>query len=392
MSRELRVLHIQKVKGIGGSENHLLTLLPRLKAHGFHATMLVLTGGTKGSSEFVDRMRQSSVETLVYRIRCLLDPLLLVGLLRLLKLRRFDLVHTHLVHADLIGGLAGRLSAIGAPIISTRHGDDFFRSSRVFQRLLGWHSRLPHHLICISDHVKRFSISMERIPEEKITRIYYGLDCPSAPPRRASPKELGVKNGERVIGIVARLVPEKGHSTLLLAFKEVVKRFPSAVLVIVGDGPLRNELVRLTASLRLSQKVRFLGFRRNPAALMPAFDFFVHPSRQEGFGLVFLEAMAAGLPIVATRVSAIPEVVVDGQTGLLVAKDNPTELSSALLRFLSNPELARRMGEAGHERLRQEFKTQKMTRETSRLYEHQIRRLKGRSGAVSTASDPTAAS
>jgi glycosyltransferase involved in cell wall biosynthesis len=149
----------------------------------------------------------------------------------------------------------------------------------------------------------------------------------------------------------------------------LLDEIPSVHLVIVGDGELRSTLERLTAELALTEHVHFVGFRSDVPNLMHAFDIFVLPSLFEGFGLVLLEAMAAAKPIVATRVSAIPEIVLDGKTGLLVPPRDPLALSKALRQLIMNPGLAGDFGGCGRRQLEQQFSVKKMVDDTVRVYQ-----------------------
>ena len=148
----------------------------------------------------------------------------------------------------------------------------------------------------------------------------------------------------------------------------MLQRVPDAQLVVVGGGDLHDELVAQAARLGIGRNTHFLGYRPDAQTIMANFDLFVHPSRWEGFGLVFLEAMAASLPIVATDVSAIPEIVQQNETGLLVPVDDAPALANAMTALLVNRERARTMGEAGRKRLVQHFSVDAMVRQTADIY------------------------
>lgn len=367
MQKNPSILHIQKVANIAGSENHLLTLLPRLKESGYEPTMLVLTDRHDHPSSFLNEMQSLGIQTEVMPILGDLNPRLFNRLVNFIQQRNYAIVHTHLLHADLYGGIAARLARVKR-VISTRHNDDDFRRKFPWRLPIAWNLKLMDRVICISENVKQFSHKIEEVSGNKITVIPYGINPYSVKLDRSWREKLGWKDDVPVVGIVARLTEQKGHTTLLKAMSEVVHQFPTVQLVIVGDGELFNELQQLVNKLEIAQQVCFLGYRENAAAMMAGFDIFVHPSRWEGFGLVFLEAMTASLPIVATQVGSIPEIVRQGETGLLVPVDDPTALANAICRLLSDRALARKMGQNGRDILEKYFTVAAMVDRTCKVY------------------------
>lgn len=361
------VLHIQKVTSLSGSENHLLSLLPRLQQYGYQPTMVTLVDGSNSADLFIERMREAGITTLAIRIRTDLDLTLPLRLARLIRRGKYRIVHTHLIHGDLYGALAATISGTKCRLISSRHNDDAFRRLLPVRLINGGLARLEDRIICISDHVRRFEEQVEFTPPKKIDVVHYGLgsDVPEDRSWRTSKGWDTIP----VIGIVARLTAQKGHSTLLDAFQTVQNAIPDVQLVIVGDGELREPLVEQVKRLNLEHCTHFLGYQPNARAFMSNFDVLVHPSRWEGFGLVFLEAMAAKLPIVATLAGAAPEIIVDGATGLLVEADDTSALANALIILLQNPQKARRMGEAGYHRLIEQFTMDAMVRKTANVYD-----------------------
>jgi glycosyltransferase involved in cell wall biosynthesis len=185
------------------------------------------------------------------------------------------------------------------------------------------------------------------------------------PVRRA----LGISPGARVLGTVARLSPEKDQATLLRAFRQLARELPSAHLMLVGDGALRSELERLARDLGLAERTHFLGERRDIASLLRAMDVFCLPSLTEGTSLTLLEAMATGLPVVATAVGGNPEVVADQVSGLLVKPGEPDQLAHALLCVFQDGQWARRLGHAGREIVRQRYSMQAMVERYAGIYQ-----------------------
>nr|MBA2383258.1 glycosyltransferase [Actinomycetota bacterium] len=181
-----------------------------------------------------------------------------------------------------------------------------------------------------------------------------------------------VPSSARLLLGVGRLVPQKGYDVAVQAFASVRARHPEAVLVVLGEGPERARLEELARELGLGDSFRLPGRAGDVTAWLRRADLLVHPARWEGFGLVLLEATLASLPVVATSVSAIPEIVVDGQTGLLVPPEDPTALAAALERLLDDRTLAARLGAAGEARARTEFSVERMTRATLDVYRRAV--------------------
>jgi glycosyltransferase involved in cell wall biosynthesis len=182
--------------------------------------------------------------------------------------------------------------------------------------------------------------------------------------------ELHIKCGEIIIGSARRLHPEKGgHYTFLEAAREVVEVFPEGIkLLVVGDGALRSSLERFCQKLGIEKKVIFAGARRDIERFYSIMDIFVLPSTWEPFGNALVEAMAYGIPCVATKVGGIPEIVIDGETGILVPAENPRKLAEAIIYLLQNPDLAKRMGEAGRKRAKNYFTSERLAREIEEIY------------------------
>jgi len=216
------------------------------------------------------------------------------------------------------------------------------------------------------------------LEERRVQTIHYGIDARQfdhGPSAQAASLRLhwGISPDDIAIGFVGRLVPQKDIITLIRGFALFAATFPRTKLVIVGSGPLEEQLREEATALGISPRVVWAGFCDNITTVMRAFDIFALTSAYEGLGLVLLEAMASGLPVVATRAGAIPEVVVDGETGVLVAPGRPNELVAAF-HDLSDSSLRVQLGAAGRARGMREFTLEKMYRETDAVYDRCIRR------------------
>jgi glycosyltransferase involved in cell wall biosynthesis len=354
---------VHRIAGVGGSERHLLTLLPALRRHGVEPAFVGLDLPGTGPDAFYSELERSGVDFVRLPSRRDLDPALVTRLARAFQALRADVVHTHLVHADVYGAAAAALT--GRALVSTKHNDDPFRTGpfRHVERIV---SRRARRIVAITEALHRFLVERAGLPPEKVVTIPYGLD--ERPPAWGPNPPLQLPAGARILLAVARLVPQKGLDTAVRALPAIRERHPHAVLVVAGEGPEHDALRALAAGLGVADAVVLPGRAGDVAALYQAADVFVHPARWEGFGLVLLEAMLSGLPVVASRVSSIPEIVADGVTGLLVPPDDPQALAGAVDRVLGDETLRLELCRAGRERTRAKFSVERMARRTAELY------------------------
>ncbi|HYO88412.1 MAG TPA: glycosyltransferase family 4 protein [Candidatus Limnocylindrales bacterium] len=370
----MRVVHVIKVKGIAGAENHLLILLEALRARGIDASFLYLHPPENTVEAFKAAAEARGIPVQRLPIARNTDPLLYRRLRAALSALQPDVVNTHLLHADLYGIPAARTLRVNGRrprIISGRHNDDAFRlkaDQRVINHQL-W--RMTDAGVAISEAVRRFSIDVEGARPEQVRTIYYGYQPPPFDPalRPAVRAELGLAPEDVVIGVTCRLIEQKGLPYGLQAFAQIAGEFPAAKLVITGEGELRGALEAQAAELGIDGRTRFIGWRPDAARVMAAYDLFLMPSLWEGFGLVLLEAMAQAIPVVGSRVSALPEVVVEGETGLLAAPRDAAMLATHLRTLLADEPLRRHMGLLGQDRLETVFSVARMTDQVLALYE-----------------------
>jgi glycosyltransferase involved in cell wall biosynthesis len=359
----VKVLHATKVQGIGGAEQHLLTLLPALRERGIDARFLSLDAG--GDADRFHRALDAR-DVPWRRVPCGHDvsPRLAASFISAVRSERPDLLHTHMVHADVYGSVAAH--ALRLPFLSTRHNDDryllgpFRYVDRAFMSGVAG-------IVAISDAVREFHVRAG-LPAEKLVTIHYGLDELPAAESELTPEAAGIPPDAPLVLAIGRLIEQKDHATLLGAFARVRDDNPAARLTILGWGRLEEATKARVRELGLEDAVLLPG-RVEPGAWLARADVFAHTSRWEGFGIVLLEAMLSGLPVVATRVSAVPEIVVDGETGILAPVGDEVAIAAALSVLLADPEQRQRLGEAGRVRARAEFSVARMTDRTMALYE-----------------------
>lgn len=358
-----RVVHVQKVAGISGSETHLLSLLPRLRERGWDARMLMLHENEPGAWSFARELRARDVPVDATPIARDVDPRAFAGLVRYLGDERPQILHTHLVHADAYGQIAGALARV--PIrMSTKHGFNEFRGGRAFAFADRAVARLAHVHIAISRGLAHYLAETEGFDERSFEIVHYGIAARdgSEPYAGSEPRLL----------CVGRLIPIKGHVVLLRAFAEARRQVPGLRLDIAGRGPLEPALRALAGELGVADSVRFLG---QVSPIQPAIEeaaIVVVPSLGEGFGMVALEAMERSRPVVAAAVGGLGELVVDGETGLLIEPGVAEPLARAIVDLAGDLGRAAEMGRRGRVRALAEYLESRCVDRTEALYERAL--------------------
>lgn len=376
----IRAVHVCKVKAVAGAETHLLMLLPALAARGIDVRLIVLEDPGHTVDGFCDALSSRGIAVERMRAPRRVDPRLARDLTRRVRALAPDVLHTHLVHADLYGLLVAWRPGIAA--ISSRHDNNPFRRRPVVRWLNRQAVRRADRVIAISRAVAEFVVTVEGADPSRVAVVPYGLD----PQDVAAPPGSDLAGRRAVIGFVGRLEEQKGVDVLLDAVARLRSRHAPARLRIVGDGSLRRRLEDRAARLGLGAAVEFAGWIPNAAATMAHCDVVAVPSRWEGFGLVALEAMAAGKPVVASGVDGLREIVVHGETGLLVPPGNIGALAAALEEVLIDPGRAARFGAAGRRRLLAEFTVGRMVDATLEVYREALAsRRPSRTAGVRTA-------
>jgi glycosyltransferase involved in cell wall biosynthesis len=364
----IKAIHCLKTTGIAGAETHLLALLPALREQGVESAVVLLEDPRKPQSELRARLERVRIPVQTLPIRGHLDPFLPSRLIEVLRRESFDLLHAHLPHGEVYGELALRAFP-QRPLVISRHNDDRFRRWLPARWAFAPSIRRAGRIIAISQAVRRFLLEVEGAPAEKVAVIPYGLDA-EAFARSAHPGAFRGQIDPRpapLVVFVGRLTRQKGVDVLLRAFADVERNHPTARLILAGDGPDRPALMALAQRLGL-RRAMFLGWRSDAADILADADLAVMPSRWEGFGLVALEAMALAKPVVASRVSALPEIVAPEKTGLLVPPGDAGGLAAAIDALLADPARAEAMGRAGQARVRSEFPVGRMAGRTADVY------------------------
>ncbi len=376
MRKVTKVLHLVNTLSAGGAELHLLTLCRHLKRLGVECAVAYLKE-VRGSRPLRGDFESAGIP--VFDLRGdgtgFVRPWL--RLHRLLKQEKPDILHTHLPRADLLGFLS-RLKGFSGSWVCSVHGVyvNHWRG-RWTLSLFGSVWRQADRIIAISEAVKNWLVQGYRLLPEKVQVVYYGIE----PERWAVPSQdlrttWGLV-GKPLVGTVGRLEPVKGHDLLIRAMSSVVRRFPQAILLIAGHDPrgYGRVLENLAAQLDMERHVRFLGFQSDIPSFLHAVDVFAFASRSEGFGQVVIEAMAAGKPVVVSRIAPLTEIVTDGETGLHAEPENPESFAEKILWLLSHREEAHAMGKRGQEVVRKRFSAETMASQILSVY-HQLLQLR----------------
>jgi glycosyltransferase involved in cell wall biosynthesis len=356
------ILMVNTEHGWRGGENQIHLLVCGLDRQRFRAITACQEGG-----DLEHRLAESGAQTLPVRARGGFDLRAASHLRRAITEHAIDLVHAHASHAHSLCVMA--CMGLRVPLLVSRRVDFPIGGNPIGR----WKYRRARRVVAVSEGVRTVLISGGVAPAD-IDVIHDGVD-PARVAQRAQSTlraELGIPASAVVFGIVAFLSEHKDHRTLLQAFREVEARLGDAWLLIAGEGELESDLTALSRELGL-QRCRFLGFRPDVAMVFGALDVFVLSSHHEGLGSSVMDAMFAALPVVATRVGGLPELVDDQKTGILVGARDPAALASAMIELGSDPQKRRRLGDAGRTMAQSRFAAARMVEAYQSVYERMCR-------------------
>ena len=383
LDRPVRVLRVIARLNMGGPALHVAYLTHGLRERGYDTTLVAgsLARG-EDSMEFVARelgIEATHLPELRRDIAPIRDLQATLRLAQLIRRLRPDILHTHTAKAGAVGRLAASLVGDARPpiVVHTFHGHvlrGYFgpRLSYGFRLLERWLAKRTDALVAVSPEVRDELVRLGVAPAEKFTVVRVGIELAGRVAdidgRAETRRLLGIADESFTVGWVGRMTGVKRTSDVLLAFKRLRERGVDAVLCMIGDGPERGQLERRAHELGIMKRTLFLGYQEQVAPYYAALDAMILPSGNEGTPVSAIEALAAGRPVVATRVGGLPDVVREGEDGFLVSPGDVDELADRLERLAADEELRRRMGEAGRERVLPRYSVERLIDDVDALY------------------------
>ena len=371
-----KILHIITESWLlGGAQRNTLITIQGLKRKGYNVELACGPGGPMVDAALDSGIPVTIFDSMVREISPILDFRCLIENYKFLKQKRFDIVHTHSTKGGIITRFAAKLS--GVPIIvHTIHGTPFqWGFSWVLNKtaiLLEKNAALfSDKLIAVANLVKQEFLDVNICPPEKIETIYSGIDFRMfdiSVDLEAKKRELRITPDEQVVGTVGHLVERKGHIYLIEAAQQVLGKTPNVKFIIAGEGPYRPEIEKKIAECNLNHKVILLGDRNDVPELLSIMDIYVQPSLAEGLGRSMTEALYMKLPVIATAVNAVPELIEHEKTGLLIPPKEPQAIADAIQDLLSHPEKRKQLGENAHRRVFPDFSADLMVDRIENLY------------------------
>ncbi len=373
-NKKYKILHIHVLPVISGSGINTFLTMNGLK-NKYEMEMACAPGKDLNDMVIENGMRVHEIKNFVSEAKPLKDIHALWQLYKLLKTEKYDLVHTHNSKGGFLGRLAAKLA--GVPhVIHTVHGFAFHNNETFIRRTLFYFlEKMVHNwcdaYICISKPLVDLWIKHKLAPKEKITKIYSGIEISefaSKDKREKIRNELGIKDNEIAIGQVSKLWEGKGHIDIINAVPMIIKKHTNCKFFFIGDGPIRKKLELEIKKRNLEHKIFITGHRNDIPQITSALDIAVLASYYEGMGRVILEAMATGLPVVATSVGGIVDLIDNAQTGILVKPHSPKQLAQAIIKLIKDSNLRTKMGQAGVKKIDKHFSSQTMIKEIDKLY------------------------
>jgi glycosyltransferase involved in cell wall biosynthesis len=359
----IRSVHIDSARTWRGGQNQVLQLVTGLEELGQPAVLVAHEHGE------LKRRAREGLRFFGFTPRSEFDVRAAWQLGKILTDVQPDVVHAHDPMGVALAAMSLQMSARlrRQPLLVAARRVDFHLKRHAFSR---WKYRRIDVFIAASRLIGSM-LEKDGIPADRVVTVHDGVNTgliDKAPVVDAH-VAFGLPRGAPIVGNVAALVPHKGQRHLVAAAARVVRTVPDTRFLIIGEGELHDALARQIKSLGLERHVHLTGFRGDVMGLQKSFDVFAMSSVTEGLGSAMLDAMACAIPIVATRAGGIPEAITDGASGLLVGAQDEGALAAAIVRLLKDPELRRRLGAAGRQRVVDEFSIEKMVRDTLRVYE-----------------------
>ncbi len=381
----MKVLFVQIIRGLSGSEKYFIEIMPMLKKQGIDCEFLCvhLTEDQDKYKVVTTPLEQSGIKVHCIESRNTLNYGLLKAINTVVKAGQYDLLHAHLLYSEVWLTLVKILFNRKLKLVSTKHGYDekfthlygFDPSKRLYNLyyfLCRFTEKFMLRSFTISQGLHKLFIGINICKADKLDLIYYGFEKKFATLRQ----ENTYREAPQQLLIVGRLMPYKGHTYVLDAMPKVIEQFPDVKLLIIGTGPIEQELKEQVKTLQIEKAVDFKGYSTAAMQYMASSDILIVPSKSEGFGIVFVEAFEVKTPIVAFDVHASNELIEDGKSGHLVRPFDVDEMAEKIIDLLIHPEKRKLFVENGYKRLAHPFNPKRMVTETMTFYERVLKNEK----------------
>ncbi|HEY5371568.1 MAG TPA: glycosyltransferase family 4 protein [Hanamia sp.] len=370
----MRILHLIYTSGIYGAEKHLLDLLPELKKYDIHCDLLFICPKRSIASlqEYCNQMNGKGVKTTLLPTTSKISVLLTARkIFRYLKLNNIRIIHSHLFSADIIAVLIKEIYFKKLIVLSTKHG---YEEKYLVQYGLGnkkprynFYYFITRAIIKRTDYNLAVSSSLSemyyslKLSKNKMKYVHHGIS-----PKPSSEIQAQI-NGNSNLMIVGRLAQIKGHTYLFQALPEIIKRLPELKLFVLGDGPLKENLIKQAKSLNILSHIKFVGFAK-PQTYSSQCQLMIAPSLYESFGLVYIESFALKIPVVAFDAETANQIIENNKTGILVDKLNVDVLAEKIIYLLENPDERKRIVDNAYSKYLEYYTLERMAKETAEWY------------------------
>ena len=376
-SKKIKLIHLQVLPILSGVQKAMYDTLIRLDRETYDISVLCQSEGKLTDELKKQNIKYITVPELKREINPFFDLYALFKIYNLFRKEHYDIVHTHSSKPGIIGRLAAKLAGIKV-IVHTVHGFAFHESSPklsiliygLLEKLVGYATDL---VIFVNNKDRLTALKMKLLPAKKTITIFNGVDLAIYNNNNGSIKAkqlIGIeKNGHPFIGMVTRLWEQKAPEDFIRAIPFVVKNIPKAKFLVIGDGPLREKLEQISTALNIQQNVIFLGWRKDVKDLLKIMDIFVLPSLWEGLPISILEAMANAKPVIASNIKGNNELVIHGETGLLVPIQSPQKIGESVLQLLGDSSLLNKMGQNGYQVVKMKYDINKIVQQINSEYQ-----------------------
>lgn len=378
--KKYSVLHIITHLEVGGAQDNTLYTLEKINRNKFNITLAAnLSGEFLNRAESIYDLKLIHIPSLQTKVRPLYDIISLIYLVKIIKTGQYDIIHTHSTKPGVLGRIASTITRTPL-IVHTVHGFAFHDFMPVIQRKIlisveKWMNLLSDHLIAVSKLNIKKMLKLNLTKSHLVTNIYSGIDLNKFNNRNYNQKiidELKLTSGYKLVGFIGRYSNQKDPLCLLAAVNNLIKEFSNVHFLFVGGGDLKAEMVDYISQNDLNKYVTIWDYREDIIQILDSLDLFVISSIYEGIGRSLTEAMAKGIPVVATNVEGIPEIVIKNKTGRLVPPRSPELLAKAMKDALINNKKSKTLAQIGQKQIREHFDVDEMVRKIEKVYEEQL--------------------